>query len=100
MNDKELICAAMDAMKGAYAPYSGFYVGAALLCESGEVYTVSFGRYDLGISEGEPFRIMVSRDGRMPSVLMTNDRTFRKLVVGEYSPDAFAFIIPKNNLNK
>ena len=68
--------------------------------ERDEVYTVSFKREDLGMSEGEPFRIMVSRDGRMPSVLMTNDRSFKKLVVGEYSPDAFAFIIPKNNLNK
>lgn len=39
MKDMELIKAAADAMKHAYAPYSGFFVGAALLSASGAVYS-------------------------------------------------------------
>ena len=35
----ELIAFAIDAMKNAYTPYSGFKVGAALLTVSGKVYT-------------------------------------------------------------
>lgn len=34
----ELITVALAAMKNAYAPYSDFYVGAALLCENGKIY--------------------------------------------------------------
>lgn len=39
MNDKELIIAAFNAMEKAYAPYSGYKVGAALLCKNGKLFT-------------------------------------------------------------
>ena len=39
MEDRELIQAAAKAMENAYAPYSHFHVGAALLLENGEIIT-------------------------------------------------------------
>ena len=36
---KELIRRALEAQPKAYAPYSGFYVGAAVLDDSGEIHT-------------------------------------------------------------
>ena len=39
MTGKELCALAKCALKNAYAPYSGFRVGAALLCADGAVYT-------------------------------------------------------------
>ena len=38
MTDRELINLAFEALKQAYAPYSGFTVGAALECEDGSVF--------------------------------------------------------------
>ncbi|AFG35230.1 cytidine deaminase [Fervidobacterium pennivorans subsp. shakshaketiis] len=38
MRTEELIQKAKEAMKNAYAPYSQFHVGAALLTKSGKVY--------------------------------------------------------------
>lgn len=39
MDNAQLIKLAQEAAKKAYAPYSDFKVGAALLCKSGNVYT-------------------------------------------------------------
>lgn len=39
MNNKELVKLAFSAMQMAYAPYSGYKVGAALLAKSGKVYS-------------------------------------------------------------
>ena len=39
MDNRQLLDTAIAAMKSAYAPYSHFHVGAALLTESGEIYT-------------------------------------------------------------
>jgi cytidine deaminase len=38
-SDKSLLVAAEKAREKAYAPYSGFFVGAAVLLENGEVLT-------------------------------------------------------------
>lgn len=38
MNNSELVKLALEARKLAYSPYSGFSVGAALLCTDGTVY--------------------------------------------------------------
>lgn len=38
MKYRELIRAAFEAQTHAYTPYSNFQVGAALLCENGEIY--------------------------------------------------------------
>lgn len=39
MNDQELLKLARAAREQAYAPYSGFTIGAAVLTESGRVFT-------------------------------------------------------------
>ena len=39
MTKEQLTALAIEAMKQAYSPYSGYKVGAALLCKDGRVYT-------------------------------------------------------------
>lgn len=79
MTDRELYLMAKEALAGAYAPYSGFSVGAAALADSGKVYTgvnIENASYPAGIcaercamskavSEGERFfvRIAIASSG-------------------------------------
>ena len=39
MNSQKLLALAKEASNNAYSPYSGINVGAALLCENGNIYT-------------------------------------------------------------
>ena len=39
MTKEQLVSMAKEAMMNAYSPYSGYKVGAALLCKGGSVYT-------------------------------------------------------------
>ncbi len=39
MSKEQLVTRAKEAMQLAYSPYSGYKVGAALLCKDGTVYT-------------------------------------------------------------
>lgn len=39
MTKEQLVSLAKEAMKHSYSPYSGYRVGAALLCKDGSVYT-------------------------------------------------------------
>ena len=67
MTNDNLITAAIDARKKAYAPYSGFKVGAALLDEDGRIHTgqnVENAAYPNGIcAETAAIAMMVQQGG-------------------------------------
>ena len=94
---KALIEKAMEAQKHSYAPYSHYFVGAALLTKSGKMYSgcnVENASYGLAncaertavfkaISEGErefEAMVIVTRDGGMPCGAC-------RQVLNEFSPD-------------
>ena len=52
MTDEALILQAKDAMKNAYAPYSGFRVGAALLAKDGATNCAERTAVFKAVSEG------------------------------------------------
>ena len=61
-----------------------------------ESYRIKFPLGELEMEKGDPFRLMisVSRNKKRCEVMAKDDRIFERLVLGKFSPDAFAFFIP------
>lgn len=112
MNNKELIITAIEAMNNSYSPYSLFKVGAALLSNSGKVYTgcnienASFSptncaertAFFKAISEGERgFSKIAIVGGRKGEI---TDYTYPcgvcRQVMREFCDDSFSVIIAKS----
>ncbi len=75
MTDEELMAAAEKAAENAYAPYSGFCVGAAILCRSGAVYTganMENASYPAGIC---------AESSALSAAVSAGEREFEKIAV-------------------
>lgn len=115
MTDKELVLKAIESMKNSYSPYSNFKVGAALLSESGKVYTgcnienVAFGpsicaervAFFKAISEGEKnfskIAVVGGKDGIISSA--TPPCGVCRQVMREFCNDDFEILIVRENGN-
>lgn len=115
MTDNELILKAIESMKNSYSPYSNFKVGAALLSESGKVYTgcnienVAFGpsicaervAFFKAISEGEKnfskIAVVGGKDGIISSA--TPPCGVCRQVMREFCNDDFEILIVRENEN-
>lgn len=115
MTDKELVIEAINAMKNSYSPYSDFKVGAALLTESGKIYTgcnienVAFGpsvcaervAFFKAISEGEKNFSKIAVVGGKNGVITspTPPCGVCRQVMREFCSDNFEILIVRENEN-
>ena len=111
MNEKELFHAALRARDAAYAPYSGFAVGAALLAEDGTIYTgcnVENAAYSpsncaertaffKAISEGERhftrIAIVGGKSGTLPREVCPPCGVCRQVMAEFCDPDRFEILL-------
>ena len=110
MDAQALIAAAVEAMGHAYAPYSGYKVGAALLCADGTVYggcniengsygatncaerTAFFTAVCAGEREFEALAICGGPAGKPVSELCAPCGVCRQ-VIREFCPDDFPIVL-------
>ena len=110
MTDRELLDKAKEAREHAYAPYSDFSVGAALLAESGRVYTgcnvenSSFGltccaeRIALfkAVSEGEREFLKLALVGQENTLILPCGAC--RQVLFEFAPDITVITLDKDEI--
>lgn len=112
MNNMDLVKAALGAMKNAYAPYSRYNVGAALLTKSGKIYlgsnveNASFGctncaertAFFKAVSEGErnflKIAVVGGKDGNITDLFMPCGVC--RQVMAEFCDDDFEVIVALN----
>ncbi len=116
MKNQELIRQALVARESAYAPYSGFTVGAALLTKSGKIYTgcnIESASYSptccaertaffKAVSEGErdfeAIAIIGAPKDTIPSALCSPCGVCRQ-VISEFCEDSFKIILATSEEN-
>ena len=84
MTDRELVARAAEFRSRAYAPYSGFAVGAALLGRSGRIYggvNVENAAYPVGIC---------AERAAIAAAVTSGERAFEALAVIADSPEVCA----------
>jgi len=111
MEDRKLVLSAVKAREYAYTPYSGFQVGAALLCKDGAVYTgcnienAAFGptncaertAFFKAVSEGKreflKIAIVGGPAGKPPAELCPPCGVCRQVMMEFCDPDAFGILL-------
>ena len=74
---------------------------SAISCEYSESgngecsYTLRFARPSLTMTEGEPFRMDIRRQGKHSEVLSPTGEIYTRLIQGRYSPSSYAFFVVK-----
>ena len=115
MTEKELVLKAIESMKNSYSPYSDFKVGAALLTESGKIYTgcnienVAFGptvcaervAFFKAISENEKNFLKIAVVGGKNGIISSSAPPCGvcRQVMREFCSDDFEILIVKENEN-
>ena len=82
MTDKELYRIANDVKENAYAPYSGFRVGVALLTRSGKVYT------GVNVENASYGATLCAERGAVAKAVSEGEQEFQALAVASSAGEA------------
>jgi len=114
MDEKNLVLEAIEARKAAYAPYSGFSVGAALLAKSGKIYrgcnienaaftpsncaerTAFFKAVSEGEHEFAAIAVVGGPAGKPPADYCPPCGVCRQVMMEFCSPDEFKIVLSKS----